>query len=284
MSNILPGCLSHSGVKFPKMKTISRKFDSLTALSAFIANTSVCGFFENYPAECLASVSGSEAKTNTESYDTANNLMLGGWHDGAKRVQVAMVQSASASSDRPRCYNSVVGFAPNVPNYLAGYPLNMINKKRVRVPARVVDIVYNCAVDYGVESNKIETAAAKLFNVAVSLERSGVRANLWVMVASEAGRERFVMAVKIKSANQPFNLVKMIYPVVHPSFLRRHGLAVMERAGLSRSTKWGCYGRPISDDKKQKECASALGVNTQNVFNYYQVSEMTEREITNMIK
>ena len=266
------------------MKNLTKKFESLAALSAFISNNHPCGYFENYLSEELATGRKRPEFYGTPDYETANKMLLCGWHEGAERVNAAMIKSAAAMSERPRCYNSVVGFAPNVPNYLSGCPLNMINKKRVRVPARVVSIVYNCAVDYTVSTGQIETVAAKLFNVVAGLESSGVRVDLYVIMCAKKGAETFSMSVKIKSAGQPFNLLKMVYPVVHPSFLRRHCISVLDRAGVSKKIKWGNHGMPIDNNWEQKECAAKLGLDTKNIFNYYQLSGKTEKEILAMIK
>lgn len=268
------------------MKYLSKKFDSLAALSAFIANNKPSGYFNGYEVEQLHSnaCEGVGNEKGTTDFNTANDLMIHGWHEGAKRITAEMIQRNIISNERLRNYNSVVGFAPNVANYLSGSPLNMINKKRVRVPARVVDIVYNCSVDAGVRANRIETVAATLFNVIAGLEKSRIRVNLWVMVASDGGGECFCAAIKIKSANQPFNLLKMIYPVVHPSFLRRHLLALMERAGLDPECRWAGYGRPIIDPKKLSGCLAALNVKNRNILSFYGIEGKTEREITEMIK
>lgn len=284
---LTPGRRFRPPRKTPKsMKIVSKKFESLGIMSAFIANNAPCGYWARLEASELGSNSpaGRGCDQGTDSLEAANELMIHGWQDGAARVKAAMIQAAGASSSRPRCYNSVVGFAPNVPNYIMGHPLNMINKKRARVPARVVDIVYNCAVDSKVEAKRVEAAAAKLFNVVAGLEASGVRVNLWVMMASDGRKECCSIAVKIKTASQPFNLLKMVYPVVHPSFLRRQCLAVMERVGLSKSGRWGFYGAPISDNKTQKECAVAAGIKSDNIFSYYTISGKTEKQIAEMIK
>lgn len=259
-----------------------KKFESLAAVSYFIANNDINGWFatNNYDINR----DHGESFAGTKDLKTADDLMLHGWADGAARVRAAMIHAAGAVSDRPRCYNSVVGFAPNVPNYLAGCPLNMINEKRVRVPARVVDIVYNCVVGYNVKTSDIEKTAAKLFNVVAGLEKSGVRVNLWVMSAAYGGKSNmFAAAVKIKTASQPFNLLKMVYPVVHPSFLRRHMLGVQERSGIKIGA-WKGHGNAITDDRKQKECATKMGIKSNNIFNYYMISGKTEKQIADMIK
>lgn len=282
------------------MKTINRKFDSLAALSAFIAGNDINGWFAANGYN--SSETNGRDFTGTENFEDAENLMLHGWQEGAERVRAAMVESASMTSERPRRYNSVVGFAPNVARYVQGHPLNMINKKRVRVPARVVTICYNSSVGYEVSAANIEKTAARLFNVISGLEKSGVRVELWVLNLSVnakigfkrnkpyvigLGNERLNFAVRIKTASQPFNLLKMVYPVVHPSFSRRHGFAVKERAGLEgepNNYDWEGYGVVVHKESEVKNACAALGIKTENVFSYYNLSGKTEKQIADMIK
>ncbi|MDE6649155.1 MAG: hypothetical protein K2K45_04425 [Muribaculaceae bacterium] len=262
------------------MKNINLKFKSLGALSSYIANNSACGFFSD---QVLASEMTNNVKFyGSKNFEAANNMMLQGWSEGAARVQKYMNAGATATAPKRVIYNSVVGFAPNVPNYLSGNPLNMINQKRVKTPKKVVSIVYNCAVGYDIKAANIEKAAAALFNVVSGLEASGVRVELWCANFSYKDDEQINFALKIKSAGQPFNLLKMIYPIVHPSFNRRHCFAVTERAGVEND--WGEYGQILlSVDKSIKAC-QALRIPSDNVFSYYDLTGKTESEIAKMIK
>ena len=283
------------------MKQVIKKFESLGALAAFVANTPVNGWFEKNG--CNSSVDGSESFTGSESFEAANNMMLQGWSEGAARVQKYMNSGAAATAPKRVVYNSVVGFAPNVPNYLSGNPLNMINQKRVKTPKKVVTIVYNCSVGCYVEASDIEKTAAALFNVISGLEASGVRVELWGVdfgvntkvgfkksgkpYVIKTGSEYFYLAVKIKSAGQPFNLLKMIYPVVHPSFWRRHGFAVKERAGLqgeNNGFEWYGYGSTVVSKTESVKACQALRIPSDNVFSYYDLTGKTESEIAKMIK
>lgn len=264
------------------MNITIKKFDTLTALSAFIENTPANGYFKGRK---LSSVSGSEDFTGTKNFATANNLLLYGWSEGAKRVKTIMAKNVKAVAVHPRAHYSVTGFAPCVARCLAGHPLNMINKKNVKAPARVVDIVYNCSVSGNVDASDIENNAAKLFNVIVSLERSGVRVNLWCVDISHADHKNyFSTIVKVKDAGQPFSLLKTIYPVVHPSFLRRHVFAVTERANLSPSVDWFGYGRPVRDKEKTRNIISSAGIKTENIFDFHDLRNKNEEEILTTIK
>lgn len=264
------------------MKNINLKFESLGALSSFIANTPVNGVFEGL--SWLSSRDRGADFTGSESFEAANNMMLQGWSEGAKRVQKYMNEGVTASDPKRVIYNSVVGFAPNVPNYLSGNPLNMINQRRVKTPKKVVSIVYDCCVGGSIEAKELETTAAALFNVISGLEASGVRVELWAAMFDHYGNDKLNVAVKIKSAGQPFNLLKMIYPVVHPSFFRRHCFAVIERSEIS-DKKWvNGYGLVLKDKNEKIKACQALRIPSDNVFSYYDLAGRTEAEISKMIK
>lgn len=266
------------------MKTINKKFESLEALSSFIANTPVNGYFATLSITSLGSLDWDQKFTGSKSFEAANDLMLHGWHEGAARVQNYMTSGVTGTANKRVIYNSVVGFAPNVPNYLAGNPLNMINQRRVKTPKKVVSIVYNCSVGYSVQSSDIEKTASTLFNVISGLEASGVRVELWAVDFTRSSRESEYIntAVKVKSAGQPFNLLKMVYPMVHTSFLRRHIFAVQERSGLTENT-WGTYGK-TTPKEMFSNCCKQLGIPSDNVFNYYDLAGKTESQIAKMIK
>lgn len=245
----------------------------------YIDNNPASGFFAN---QVLGSVFGSEDFTGTKTIDDANNLLINGYHDGAARVKKHMGKP-DISGGRRVLYNSVVGFAPNVPAYIQGSPLSMINARKTRAPQRVVTICYNSAVGICVSAAQIEEAAAKLFNIVAGLEASGCRVDLWVLLLCKKHNEDINAALKIKSSSQPLNLLKMIYPVIHPSFLRRHGLALIERAGVIGDA-WGNYGSPVMDRAESVAKVKKMGIDTDNVFSYYDICDKTEKEIAQMIK
>lgn len=263
------------------MKTVNKKFESLAAFSAWLEAAPIVGYFAENNIE--SSKTGSKSFAGSKSLDEANELMLQGWKDGADRVAAYMSGGVRGSMVQAQNYYSPVGFAPSVGRYLTGHPCNMINRRKVTAPAPVVTICYNTAAGSEVQSADLEKAAAALFNVITGLERSGIRVELWAGVFTKKGGDSVNMAVKIKSAGQPFNLLKMIYPVVHPSFLRRHGLAFIERSGVT-SSAWKNYGMPIFGRNETEKAAAACGIKTKNAFSYYDIAGKSEKEIKDMIK
>lgn len=266
------------------MKRYNKKFNSLHEVSAFIASTPVNGWFAdnfyNRSRDCRKNFDG------VETHEEATNLMLGGWSDGAKRIQAFMTSGSVGVAPVRRVVNSVVGFAPNVPAAIAGRPLNMRKSIKVNQPRRVVSLVYNCTVDSSVNTSDIERNAAKLFNVICGLERSGVRVELWACVASCNDSKKHAAAccaaVRIKSADQPLNVFKMCYPVVHPAMLRQHFLSVFERMNVKE--KFQNHGYPIISESDIKTAVSSTGVPSDNIVSYYSLVGKSESEILNLIK
>lgn len=263
-------------------KVVVKKFENLTGFRAWLNSAPVAGYWSGRNS---ASRYGSPEFTGTENYESADELMAAGYRDGAARVAAYMAGGVMGTAPRAQRYYSVAGFAPAVGRYIAGNPLNMIAKKRVQKPAPVVDIAYNCAVGYNIESAEIERAAAKLFNVITGLERGGTRVNLSVVSiitehSKSAKRGGSIVSVKIKDAGQPFNLLKMIYPVVHPSFLRRHIFAAQERSGLTGD--WTNYGKIVTDKTELNEAAHFAGIRGK-LLSYYDIHNKSEAEITKLI-
>lgn len=265
------------------MKNFDFTFKSLAAMSQFIDATPPKGIFKN---AVLSSTNKSEYVckfSGTTSLDEANELMFGGWQAGADKVVAYMMKSkAGRNSTTPTIYNSVVGFAPCVPAYLSGNPLNMYNQTQTPNRKKIVSITYNIGVDHKVAAEDIQAAAAKLFNVIVGLEKQGINTELYICYISGIKTDQVLFSVCIKQAARPFNLLSVAYPFVHSSMLRRHGFAIIERAGV-RSKKWPkTYGYPRIGITAA-EC-KRVGIPAENVFSYYTLKDKSEKEIAEMLK
>lgn len=251
-------------------------------MSQFIEATPPKGIFSEV-AQLSSCRIGDQEFFGTMSFDDANDLMSGGWQAGADKVSAYMSKSkAGRKGTSPTLYTSVVGFAPCVPAYLSGNPLNMYNQKQASNRKRIISITYNCAVSASISAEKIQQAAAKLFNVIVGLEKQGINTELYLCFIAREREEQIFLSVCIKQAGRPFNLLSAAYPFVHPSMLRRHCFAIIERAGV-RSKGWSrSYGAPFIRSTAE-EC-KRVGIPAENVFSYYSLTDKSEKEIAEMLK
>lgn len=260
-------------------------FQSVAALANYIKLGTPSGVFSNEDEIFLASEDYDAEFSGTANLGEALKLLKYGWADGAARVRGFMADGGNFESiGEPEIIPGVVGFCPNVPAYIAGVPQNMLQMEYPPTDRQITTIVYNSAVGFDIEAGKIEKTAARLFNVVAGLEARGVGVELWAVDLSKCGDDVKALGVKIKSAGDSFNILNAVFSCVHPSFCRRIGFRSVEIAGFD-NPKWLIgYGTAVIDGPGQNELLKKMGLDCKNVFNYYNLSGKTEKEILAMIK
>lgn len=236
-------------------EAIRLTFNSLQEMSEWIKETPRTKRGE----EAKKSISETESFkrfSGTENFTEADNLLKFGDDENAKKIQAAAVnvkaQTASDETDRNRLYNSPCGFLPIVPRVLSGVPENMLNiRKEAYKSTKIINIAYNIAADYSVEANEIIDVSAKVACAIKTLEKNGYRVNLHLACVCGVNRKTVCTTVKVKDSGHYFDTLRTAYPLVNPSFLRRHIFAVLERIKEIRLLIPG-YAKVLSDsDAKQ---------------------------------
>ena len=157
----------------------------------------------------------------------------------------------SASGKRFKLFNGVVGFAPIVPNAIMGLPNSMVNSSMKQIKTKVLDIYYDMTVSAYVDSNDLIKAGQKMLGVILEMEAQGYRFNLYVCQTYGDGKGCDMLCVKVKSANQPFDLKRMSFPVSHTAFFRGVGFDWYSKFPIG-TYRIG-YGTPIYHLKSQEE-------------------------------
>ena len=261
------------------MKQYFEKFESVTEFIHTIDTRKVRESFEDKQH--------SQTKdfefTETFSYEEANNLFLYGDKKNADKLNEALRKikaQGKGNETRNKLYNSPCGFMPIVPKVLAGDPQNMLAiKKQAYKSTKVLNIAYNTTIGYQTSAEEIIETAAKVANVIASLEKNGYRVNLYAFSCGEGKRDTvYSLLVKIKDSGKYLDTLRIAYPLINPSFLRRHILAYLERIkgyGIYKG-----YSRVIKDDTEAK---GYLPINA-SYLSFYNCNGKTEQEITKMIE
>lgn len=156
-----------------------------------------------------------------------------------------------ASGKRFKLFNDAVGFAPIVPNAIMGLPNSMVNSSMKQIKTKVLDIYYDMTVSAYVDSNDLIKAGQKMLGVILEMEAQGYRFNLYVCQTYGDGKGCDMLCVKVKSANQPFDLKRMSFPVSHTAFFRGVGFDWYSKFPIG-TYRFG-YGTPIYHLKSQEE-------------------------------
>lgn len=235
-----------------------------------------------------SSHTGSSDFTGTESYADATKLFLYGDKELQKRINelgVAKYRKVAMNKFAPKrqTFSCVQGFAPHVPNYIAGTPNSMINMRTMHIRQNVVTVFYNSAVSGWVDADDITKAVSKLCCALVKLEAQGIRVNLYAGTLGTSGKQNGSFAIKIKDSGQPFDTLKMVYPLAHPSFNRRHKFRFIEVTKEINSSWAHGYGSSQTNDEKTREFLCEHGLKVDRAFNYESLQCAAIDDIINMI-
>lgn len=231
-------------------------FSSITEFAGYLQDKEITPAYQPQKA----SIYNTKEFAGTSSYEEAHNLMMFGDKDLQKKIEEAGVNQTRMKlrkmQNRRVIYPSVVGFAPHVPNYIAGVPTSMINARTKKIRQKVINVFYDFGCAWTEKTETIIKAAAKFVSACMMIEAGGVRLNIYTgrTVMNSEGRKRQynMLAIKIKESGQQFDTLKMVYPLIHPSMLRRHVCKYMEvTEGLDDF--YDGYGRCVINRKEADE-------------------------------
>ena len=235
-------------------KVIFNKFNSVEEFSNWLQVTPQTSKGKEFDASNEISKSNTEF-TGTESFDVAQKLLKYGDKVNADKIAATIRKikaQGKGNETRNKLYNSPCGFMPIVPKVLAGDPQNMLAiKKQKYTSTKVLNIAYNVAVSCSITVTELTETAAKVANVIASLEKNGYRVNLYAYACGRDLKNNYYsLLVKIKDSGKYLDTLRIAYPLVNPSFLRRHLFAYLER--VENYLLWEGYGIPLHDDVAQK--------------------------------
>ena len=262
-------------------KVIFNKFDSVEQFSTWLQSTPQTAMGKKFNSSNEINSWATEF-TGTQSFDEAQHLLKYGDKENADKINATIRKikaQGKGNATRNKLYNSPCGFLPIVPKVLAGDPQNMLAIRKQRYNStKVLNIAYNVSIDCEVEADEIIETAAKVANVIASLEKDGYRVNLYIYDCSKGVRNTIsTLLIKIKDSGKYLDTLRIAYPLINPSFLRRHIFAYLERLkgyGLFKG-----YSEVLND----KDAKSYLLINA-SYLSFYNCKGKTEQEITKMIE
>lgn len=195
-----------------------------------------------------SSVEGNYYFTKTQTFDEAVNLMKDGWSDMAKKLntKLQVKETQSVYVNKRKMVNSVAGFQPIVPLYLAGVPTNMVQQKMVPIKQKIVNITKSVSYSAATNTETIIEESVKAMQIVKKLEAMGYRVNLSLVLGSISGNRHLYSKVCIKHTNEKLNVSKLAFPMVHPSMLRRLFFRFIEVCPDTTKNFVGGYGMPAS--------------------------------------
>lgn len=268
------------------MKHIYKKFNSLGEFSNYLNNGKVQPVFVNHEQSSTESTSRTRA-CQTTTYQEADNLLLYGDKKLQKKIEEAGVCTTrlklKSMQSKRQIYSAVCGVAPNVPNAIAGIPTSMINVREIRQKQKVLNICYSCSCSGGVSAQTIIETAAQFISACMLIEASGIRTNIYLSEISQDGQTTAAFLVRIKSASQPFDVLKMCYPLAHPSMLRRHFFKAMEVTEGVPDSFVDSYGWAVENKDTMQKALGQDAKQMNYICGFYDCEGRTAEDIAKKI-
>lgn len=244
----------------------------------------------------LSSEESDESFTMTKNYAESEQLMATGYKDGLNDLKkskgVKITHTSNIRKNIPQ--TGVVGYAPHVPNAIAGIPQSMIAQRKIEQHAKVVTIVYDCGAHCSIEAEQFTQAGRHLLDVVMMLELKGYRVRIDIQEAFCTHKEKAICRITVKNHRQPINPLKISYLLIHPSFFRRQGFKWLETTPeLTNNTFVAGYGRPLyfqvnSDGASTDEIREYLkgrGLLEDGTFftNFYEAEKHSAEELVKLM-
>lgn len=194
----------------------------------------------------------------TKDMKEALDLLKNGWTEGAQKIEKGLKakepEKTTVTGFRQRSVYDVVGGNASVPRYLQGVPTNMIRQVRTPVKQKIVNLYSNISFNANVTQEEIIDTCIKTLQEAVNYENAGVRTNIYVISPVEDSTDYdyvINMKIPVKRSTERLNVLKLAFPMAHPSMLRRLAFAFRERCSELKDNQYFFtgYGAAMRDQK-----------------------------------
>jgi hypothetical protein len=229
--------------------SVHEHFKSLTHLIDTMEQRPVNKAFEK--EDDLSSQRDETKKENpwsgTKTYNDAMEIIKAGYYEPLERMKKAIINLGKKEpNSRPKLKNDFVGFTPHVPNTLMNLPITMINKEKRPNKPKTIHLIYNFGASAKTTPDEMITGGINFISLVNSLEKQGYSVKIDLISSFGTDKTLSSMTVNVKGYGQKVNLLKLTFPLVHPSMLRRVSFKWLETTpGLKDKDFTFGYGIPL---------------------------------------
>lgn len=235
-----------------KRTIIKENFKSLHHMLHDMEQRPVNNVFEHSDLSSQRPESKRREWYGTATYKDAINVIQAGYKDPLEKMKKAILKIGRTDTyKRPRLKTAVVGFVPHVPNFVQGLPEAMITRDPVRARAKTINLVYSFGASASIETEQIIKAGVNFISLVNSLEKQGFSVKIDLLFSTITKKTSATYTVTVKDFGQRLNLLKLAFPLVHPSMLRRVSFKWLETVPELKDKLFNNgYGVPLTAEMK----------------------------------
>ena len=199
------------------MKTYSYKFESRSELGQAVQVAMDTQF-----RAFSGSTDGGFSDTPFTLKQAVKTALKGGyWPEGAKDLKNVTIDVEANAEGKPQMYNNVVGFAPNVPAYLAGHPMSMYNFKPGSGKRKFIKIGVHIGGNASTSQRGRLNRGKAIMSVINDLELQGFSVEIWGCWRNQAGGTAVNIDTCIKHSDAQWNEHTAAFALANTAFQRR---------------------------------------------------------------
>lgn len=197
---------------------------------------------------CNSSTKNDESFTGTKNWAEAVELFQNGYSEVLDQIKSGVAKNVNSAQIESRRHirTGVVGYAPHVPNAIQNLPNSMIYTEKQTQKVKAISIYYAPTANCFVPTETFIKSGIAMLSAVNMLEKSGIRVNLNIVlfsVGNDGESELTFATVKVKDYKEHMDILKLCFPVVHPSLFRRFGFKWLETCPDIKASGWRCgYG------------------------------------------
>lgn len=230
--------------------------------------------------------------SGTSSYDRAENLLLKGWDKLLYKIKPTYDKKVEILSHKyirkkSSNINTVVGGTPNVPRALMCLPNSLINREPSVKKLNTIEIIYDVSIACNIDITDAVKSGIALLSAIKLLEKSGIQLKLTCCFFSTASRHKcdagevVIGTILLKNYTDRLNLLKICFPLAHPSMVRRIGFKFLETIPGITDERFSCgYGSTVPIEELRKIFQSKNTV----ILNYYTIAKEMNFDTEKLIK
>lgn len=164
-----------------------------------------------------------------KNYNEAKNFILNGYSKEVKNLKTSIEYQIPTTKNKK--FLSPVGCLPVVANAIKNIPCSMLYQKKTKIDNRCITFYYSPTSIASTKGNELLQAGKEFLNLVNHFEKLGIKTKIYILPKFSMDRhfkDLYACKVLVKDFSNPFNILKLSYPLSHPAFFRLQGFLWME--------------------------------------------------------
>jgi len=205
------------------MDVFFEHFKTLESLCETIEKREVNAVYQGARLSSQNRNSSESSWYGSKSFEESNDLIRNGYKEPLDQLKKELVKlNKQNRADRKQPILSVTGTSVDVPRSLMGLPKSMYKRENSPIKKKTIHLMYGFSAVGTTKPRDLIKGGTMFLSLVNSLEKQGYRVKIDIMRCTTSSTTNAIgYTCTLKEYNQGLNLLKLCYPLVHPSMLRR---------------------------------------------------------------